>query len=485
MALLEGAAEGVNVVNLLASQWGEMFSNVGDFDGRTTFGARDFGGDGEFLVRVGTENRMQVLGHISLLGYSGQMIHPLGSGGPAESAIGDPLEVTMAEWAERCIRQGGLVVLPHAPNPQAERVADVVLGLVHAIEMMTFNPYNAQVNPYGLADWYRFQNLGYQIPLVAGSDKMAASSLLGGIRTYAHLGERDFTYEHWMEAVRAGNTFVTVGPLIEFSVAGQPAGSRVDLPAGGGTIDVTWTVASVNVPIAQIEVIAGGLVVEQVNTDEPLSASGSASLKITDSTWVALRVRGSYYGREGDIAAHTSSVQIVVGEQTALRRRPTPWPCWNRSRAPSPMSIRSPRAPRRNATSSSAPHWRALTTGFINGCISRASFTSTLRCMGMTGRGSTESWHSDDRPCLRSGCEQREGGCRAVRRAASARSGDPPLPQRSRARRPVACTGTFCGCCTRSSRGSPRLATPGWGRSRVSPSTPGGATSDCSIAMGS
>jgi hypothetical protein len=315
VALLEGSAEGINVVNLLASQWGEMFSNVGDFDGRTTFGARDFGGDGEFLVRVGTENRMQVLGHISLLGYSGQMIHPLGSGGPSESAIGDPLEVTMAEWAERCIRQGGLVVLPHAPNPQAERVADVVLGLVHGIEMMTFNPYNAQVNPYGLADWYRFQNLGYQIPLVAGSDKMAASSLLGGIRTYAQLGERDFTYEHWMEAVRAGNTFVTVGPLIEFSVAGRPAGNRVDLPAGGGTVDVAWTVASVNVPIVQVEVIAGGLVVEQVSTDNAFSASGSASLKITDSTWVALRVRGSYYGREGDIAAHTSSVQIVVAEK--------------------------------------------------------------------------------------------------------------------------------------------------------------------------
>jgi hypothetical protein len=258
---------------------------------------------------------MQVLGHISLLGYSGQMIHPLGSGGPSESAIGDPLEVTMAEWAERCIRQGGLVVLPHAPNPQAERAADVVLGLVHAIEMMTFNPYNAQVNPYGLADWYRFQNLGYQIPLVAGSDKMAASSLLGGIRTYAQLGERDFTYEHWMEAVRAGNTFVTVGPLIEFSVAGRSAGSRVDLPAGGGTIDVAWTVASVNVPIAQIEVIAGGLVAEQVPPGKSLSTSGSASLRITDSTWIALRVRGSYYGREGDIAAHTSSVQIVVAEK--------------------------------------------------------------------------------------------------------------------------------------------------------------------------
>ena len=315
VALLEGAAEGINVVNLLASQWGEMFSNVGDFDGRTTFGARDFGGDGEFLVRVGTENRMQVLGHISLLGYAGQMIDPLGSGGPAEAAIGDPLEVTMAEWAERCIRQGGLTVLPHAPNPQAERAADIVLGVIHAMEMMTFNPYAAQVNPYGLADWYRFQNLGYQLPLVAGSDKMAASSLLGGIRTYAHLGEREFTYAAWMEAVRAGNTFVTVGPLIEFSVNGQPAGSRLALPAGGGTVDVVWRVASVRVPIDQVEVIAGGLPVAQTNAGGALAASGTASVAIADSTWIALRVRGSYYGRAGDIAAHTSAVQIVVGDR--------------------------------------------------------------------------------------------------------------------------------------------------------------------------
>jgi hypothetical protein len=28
----------VNVVNLLASQWGELMTNVGDFDGKITFG---------------------------------------------------------------------------------------------------------------------------------------------------------------------------------------------------------------------------------------------------------------------------------------------------------------------------------------------------------------------------------------------------------------------------------------------------------------
>ena len=53
------------MVNLLVSQWGELFTNIGDFDGKTTLGSKDLGGSGEYLVRVGTENRQHVLGHIS------------------------------------------------------------------------------------------------------------------------------------------------------------------------------------------------------------------------------------------------------------------------------------------------------------------------------------------------------------------------------------------------------------------------------------
>jgi len=311
-ALLEGQAEDVHVVNLLASQWGEMYSNVSDFDGKTTLGAKEFGGDGEFLVRVGTENRMQVLGHISLLGYSGQMIHPLCTGGPSESALGDPQELLMAEWAQRCIDQGGLVVMPHAPNPQLERAADIVLGLVHAIELMTFNPHDAQINPYGLADWYRYLNLGYQVPLAGGSDKMAAAALLGGVRTYAHLGGREFSYENWMQAVQAGNTFVTVGPLTELTVEDVSPGGQVKLPASGGFVQVAWRVESVRVPIEQVEVVVGGLVTEQINVGGKLAAAGSARIPVSGSTWVALRVRGSYKAKAGDIAAHTSAVLITV-----------------------------------------------------------------------------------------------------------------------------------------------------------------------------
>ncbi len=318
-AHLEGAAEGVNVVNLLASQWGEMFSNVTDFDGRTVLGAREFGGDGEFLVRVGTENRMHVLGHISLLGYSGQMIHPLCTGGPNESALGDPQELSMAQWAQRCIAQGGLVISPHAPDPQCERAADIVLGLVHGIEMMTFNPYTAQIKPYGLADWYRFLNLGYHLPVVGGSDKMSASSLLGGIRTYACLGPDEFTYARWMQAVKDGHTFVTVGPLVDINVEGVSPGGRIELPVTGGTVDVTWTVESLRVPVRQVEVVQGGTVIQRTDWQGEMSVTGSCTLSVMESTWVAVRVRGSWGDYDGQIAAHSSAVMLDVAGKPHFR----------------------------------------------------------------------------------------------------------------------------------------------------------------------
>jgi hypothetical protein len=314
-ALLEGRAEGVNVVNLLASQWGEMFSNVGDFDGRTTIGADDLDGGGEFLVRVGSENRMNVLGHISLLGYSGELIHPLCTGGPGESAVGDPLEVTMAEWAQRCIDQRGLVVMPHAPTPQLERAADIVLGLVGAIELMTFNPLHptyGQLNAYGIADWYRYLNLGYHVPLVAGSDKMSAGMLLGGIRTYAQLGDHELNYDHWMQAIRAGNTFATVGPLATMRVEGVEPGGQLRLPATGAIVQVEWEVESVRMPIDRVEVIIGGLVADDTTVGGELSARGCAAVPVSRSSWIALRIRGSYRGNPDDIAAHTSAVQVLV-----------------------------------------------------------------------------------------------------------------------------------------------------------------------------
>ncbi|GAB4545799.1 MAG: hypothetical protein Kow0063_39990 [Anaerolineae bacterium] len=311
-ALLEGSAEGVNVVNLLASQWGELMTNVGDFDGATTWGSREAGGDGEYLVRVGTENRQHVLGHISLLGYEGQIIAPMTTGGPDESALGDPIEILLTEWARQCRRQGGLVVLPHFPNPRAEHAASIVSGDVDAIEMTSWGDLYGGIDPYSLSDWYRYLNCGYLVPAVGGTDKMSAATAVGTVRTYARLApDVPFTYTAWMDAVRRAETFVTYGPLLDFAVDGRPMGSRIEMSATGGSVDVTWQVASVTIPMSRVELVVNGEIRESLAIP-PGEAGGHWSVRVDKSSWLALLVRGHYADRPEIVAAHSSPVMISI-----------------------------------------------------------------------------------------------------------------------------------------------------------------------------
>ena len=311
-ALLEGSAEDVNVVNLLASQWGELMTNVGDFDGKSTWGSKEAGGDGEYLVRVGTENRQHVLGHISLLGYHGQIIAPMTTGGPDESALGDPIEILLTEWARQCKKQGGLVVLPHFPNPRAEHAASVVGGDIDAIEMTSWGNLYGGIDPYSLADWYRYLNCGYLVAAVGGTDKMSASTAVGTVRTYARIApEEAFTYETWMDAVRRAETFVTYGPLLEFAVDGHPMGSRIEMSSSGGTVDVTWQVASVTIPMSRVELIVNGEIRESVAV-RSREGSGHWSVKVDKSSWLALLVRGHYADKPEIIAAHSSPVMAII-----------------------------------------------------------------------------------------------------------------------------------------------------------------------------
>ncbi|MEI9418895.1 CehA/McbA family metallohydrolase [Mesorhizobium sp. Cs1321R2N1] len=311
-AMLEGAAEGVNVINLLASQWGELMTNIGDFDGRTTLGSKAAGGDGEFLVRVGTENRQRVLGHISLLGYSGNMIVPLAAGGPDESAIGDALSALTTEWAQQCKKQGGLVVLPHFPDPRMESAATIVLEEADAVEMTSFTELYRGIDPYSLSDWYRYLNNGYHIPAVAGTDKMSAECAVGMIRTYAKIPDyREFSYETWMDAVRSGHTFVTYGPLMDLNVEGKPMGSRIAIGSSGGAVNISWNVSSVIMPMTTIDLVVNGEVRES-RTLKPWQDAGSWSVRVQKSSWMAVLVRAKYDDKPEMIAAHSSAVMIDV-----------------------------------------------------------------------------------------------------------------------------------------------------------------------------
>jgi hypothetical protein len=311
-AQLEGAGEGVNIVNLLASQWGELMTNVGDFDGKTVFGSKEAGGDGEYLVRVGTENRQHILGHISLLGYNGEMILPLCTGGPGESSIGDPVEMLLTEWGVQCKKQDGVVIIPHFPGPRCEHAATIVTGNADGIEMTSWADLYSGIHPYSISDWYRYLNCGYMTAAVGGTDKMSSDTAVGAVRTYAVIDpDQEFTYDSWKEAVRSANTFVTYGPLMEFSVEGKPPGSRLNLSASGGTVDVAWKVASVTIPMSRVDLIVNGEIRESKELN-PEADEGSWTVNIDKSSWIALLIRGHYADKPEIIAAHSSPVMVEV-----------------------------------------------------------------------------------------------------------------------------------------------------------------------------
>ncbi len=307
-AWLEAQAEGVNLVNLLASQWGDLFTNVGDLTGD-----RSGVSTADTIVWVGTENRQHIMGHMSLLGVHGRPVFPMTTGGPDESYIGDPLESSLAEWADRCRAQEGVVVIPHFPNPYLEVAADIVLGKVDGVEIRYFTP---ELDNYNLREWYRFLNLGYRVAAVGGTDKMWAGMPVGGVRTYAYLGDEELSFESWARAVRAGRTFTTSGPLIGLSVEGRMPGDELQLPAGGGTLEVEAWADSLQ-PIHELQIVANGRVVEQASAQE---GSGRLHLRtkvrLPGSGWLAARCVSKlvlWHGWPINVAAHTSPVYVVAG----------------------------------------------------------------------------------------------------------------------------------------------------------------------------
>lgn len=309
----EAAGEGLNVVNLLQSQWGHLFTNTEEFTGEPSVQAGT-----RTIVYAAQENRQHLLGHLTLLGQK-RPIMPWCSDGPSEAELGGNLETTLCRWADACHEQGGTVVLPHVPNPNGEPAAMIATGRIDAVEFLVHNPY------FHL-EYYRYLNGGYRLPIAGGTDKMSQDVPVGIYRTYCYLPpDQEFTYDNWCRALRGGNTFHSGGPLLRFTVNGQMPGATVNLTGNGGRVTVEATATSI-FPIHTLQIVRQGKVVAEVS-HEP----GTHRLELREElpidahTWLAARVAGPGYtsvphrdGWRRGIMAHTSPVYLAVGGEYDL-----------------------------------------------------------------------------------------------------------------------------------------------------------------------
>ena len=292
-ALLEAQAEDLDAVNVLAMPLQVLTMDANTYT--TTPNLLAFSGQVSALERAGhavfvnTFNAHPVLGKVALLN-SHRPVFPLAFGGEESDDWG------VCDWADQCHRKGGLVVWVDAFEPAGgvtggEALVAAILGKIDAIEVCG-RPRKSPLMPWV----YRLWDAGVRVPLVGASGKDSNAVQMGAMRTYARMQRSDpsdikpLVASHaceaasgpsgWVEAIRAGRTFVTTGPLLDFTVDGSRAVALVRAPTGSSRVEI----------VANGEVIASG--------------EGTAEAALPEAGWVAARTTDAGF-------AHTSPV--VVG----------------------------------------------------------------------------------------------------------------------------------------------------------------------------
>src|SRR6185369_3308319 len=116
------------------------------------------------------------------------------------------------------------------------------------------------LNAYNLGDglaadyasYYRLLNCGFRIPASSGTDWW----IYDHNRVFVRV-EGEFTYDSWIAGLRAGRTFISNGPLIEFTVDGQYPGSTLQTK---GPLRVKARAIS-RLPFDRLQIVRDGLVV--------------------------------------------------------------------------------------------------------------------------------------------------------------------------------------------------------------------------------
>jgi Tol biopolymer transport system component len=205
---------------------------------------------------------------------------------------------------------------PAGPDPLTNGLPiDVALGKTDYVEVVGFSDHRTTAEV-----WYRLLDCGFRLPTGSGTDAMANyASLRGPVgmnRVFARAGA-PLDYRAFLAAVKAGRTFATNGPLLDFAVEGHEAGDEIVLPDGGRQLLARVRMRSI-VPVEKLEVVgSGGAVLATVPLEKGgTSADASVPLPAKASGWYVLRA-GSRSAAEPvlDIYpyATTSPVYVTVG----------------------------------------------------------------------------------------------------------------------------------------------------------------------------
>lgn len=307
---LQMRAEDLAVLNLLV---GDFTNDIDSFSGRL-----DPVSTPGHSVYVGQEFRDWQQGHITLLRLR-KLVEPLRPfGGIFNEKTYRHLHLAPAASEARA--QGAVVTWAHFDNlPGTESPIDIALGLIDAVELITYDdptgppphwePWRME-RPTGLPAlpvlpgielYYHYLNAGFRLPVAAGTDKMSEGIPVGSSRFYANVGKEQ-TFDAWLAGLKAGNGFITNGPLLTFEVEGRESGEVIDFHEPR-TVTARATARSIH-PFTRLQIVVNGEAAA-TNAAPTRDAAGIYEAKIETridldrSAWVAARV--SEPNREGKL----------------------------------------------------------------------------------------------------------------------------------------------------------------------------------------
>ena len=291
--------------------------------------------DDDVLIMHAQEFHTSYWGHMGLIGLNSHLLVPDYSAYPATAAASIyPDNATIARLARD---QGAAVgyVHPFEPPPPdpASRTAltnafpvDVALGLVDYYEVVGF------ADPKTSADvWYGLLNCGLRVSAAGGTDAMANyASLRGPVginRTYAWVPDSSpdpaERQQQWLDALRAGHTFATNGPLLGLTVDGALPGDDLSVDPGGSGVPYQGFFRS-PVPVDHLELVWNGEVIETFDPgDGGTRLDINGTLEISESGWIALRAwsEGSH-PLIFDLYPYATTTPVYVRAGDALPRSP-------------------------------------------------------------------------------------------------------------------------------------------------------------------
>jgi len=292
-------AEDVHLVNLL-----EMGHHTGTEFTQAGFGRKFRVQRGSFALVSGQEDPRSTFGHIIGLNL--------------QAMVRDTRTYDFYDLTFRGIhaQEGALVGFAHFAWNGCDLPRGfpwfVTTGEIDFIEVLQFGMLNR-------LDYADYLNLGFRLTAAAGSDTPWGSTI-GEVRTYVHTGDK-FDVDQWFRNFKAGHTFVSNGPALEFTVDGQLPGTELARASGTQVRIHARALGHARIGLPTVLRVEGpsGLVKEVKDSRGQAELTFDIQHRIERSQWLMASVVC-----DNNAVAHTTPAYVVVDAQ----------PTWNPGQGP-------------------------------------------------------------------------------------------------------------------------------------------------------